>query len=402
MQPAPVPQAQVAPTAPAQPASVAQVQAAPSAAAPVSKPQPAQQLVGAWSDNCFNKQENMLILWSLNGDKLSNVVDRTTRGTKTRFSVLSANRVEMIDETKGWIRVSADYHNVAQSKRSTRQYIFAVTPEGYSTIEVIEDGVLVVKNGTIIGNNQPVAPVKKCTNEQVAALSGSSNQPLGSSGDDRDAKWRDVKAREIELVKEADAKGPQAASASPTKFKLFSAKDQMTGRETLTARYEAALGGGKGVAELYCEGETLTSKFTFHGVSVPTTRERGYLIASGRQRLNGKVDQITYLNDGKFSNVFVKSIAPVTDGRVGGNSQFGFTVKGTWEEVRSQTAQHFVDCQTSNNTWLHNCESFRPRQAQSLIVYDLSMEITTAAGPFFVDMSPYDPAIKRVAASCKK
>jgi hypothetical protein len=218
----------------------------------------------------------------------------------------------------------------------------------------------------------------------------------------RDALWEELKKQETKLVKEADEKGPQVAKASKTKFKLLSSKDQMTGKETLVARYEASIGGGKATTDIFCRNDFLTTKTTFTNINLPTTTEGGRLIANGRMRLNGSVFPNTYLNDGNFSNVFVKDISEVFGGRVGGQNRFGFTTKGTWEEVKGQTAQYFEDCKNADNSWIQRCGTFKPRFAQSVIVYDLAMEFNTASGKLFIEMSPYDPAIKRVAETCKK
>jgi hypothetical protein len=253
-----------------------------------------------------------------------------------------------------------------------------------------------LEGGTQQQQAQPSNPQQQSQPQQQ----NSSN--VSNVNSQRDALWEEIKKRETNLVKEADEKGAQVAKASKTKFKLLSSKDQMSGKETLVARYEASIGGGKATTDIFCRDDSLTTKTTFNNINLPTTSERGRLIANGRMRLNGNVLPATYLNDGNFRNVFVKDIAEVFGGRVGGQSRFGFTTKGTWEEVRGQTAQYFEDCKNSDNSWIHNCSTFKPRIAQSLIVYDFAMEFNTASGALFIEMSPYDPAIKRVAETCKK
>ena len=78
------------------------------------------EFVGNWSANCDNRENTLVTAWSLNGDRLSTTVDRFKNGTKTPFSRQIVTNIEVLDATKGRVRVKTDYDNLERNTKSTR------------------------------------------------------------------------------------------------------------------------------------------------------------------------------------------------------------------------------------------------------------------------------------------
>jgi hypothetical protein len=266
---------------------------------------------------------------------------------------------------------------------------------------------LVITFSTFNANAQQAAKPQTAPEAQAQG-------PSANYRSDRDLKWQEIKQKEAQLIKEADQNGSKAATSSKTKFKAFSTKDQMSGVESIGARYEGSIGNGKATVDLFCDNGSLKSKFTFQGVTVPTFDffRTGRIVSTGRSRLNGKVYQTNFEQDAKFNNIFHDTLGRVVAGRVVGLSDFGWTTAGAWTKIPSEGLSYYdsyydnrginqlADC--PNESRLLECRpNLDRRKAIDFVIYDYANEFTTSGGAFFMEMNPYDPAIKRVADDCK-
>ena len=173
---------------------------------------------------------------------------------------------------------------------------------------------------------------------------------------------------------EIDAKGRAKASASKYKYRLASIKDQMTGKETLVARFTQAFGKGSVEVKVYCGDfvgdSVLQYKFAFDNVNVPKARReinsKNYWITEKKLRINGRVEDDTFLNE-RLSDLF-EGLLFIENNRL----------------------------VTTYQTKVNGKDVLLPE-----VIWDYAVQIPTEDEPFYVEINPYDPAIKKVIESCK-
>ena len=172
---------------------------------------------------------------------------------------------------------------------------------------------------------------------------------------------------------EIDAKGRAKASASKYKYRLASIKDQMTGKETLVARFTQAIGKGSVEVKVYCDdifNFRLLYKFTFDNVSIPKQRReifaKDHWIVQKQLRINGRVTDGIFAEE-RFTDLFQGSVYIENDRLY---SDYNTEVNG-------------------KSVYLNE------------VIWDYAVQIPTENEPFYVEINPYDPAIKKVIQSCK-
>lgn len=225
-------------------------------------------------------------------------------------------------------------------------------------------------------------------------------QDSSQSTDPRETAWEGIKKRQTELRREADERGRSIVSKSSVKYKLVTSKDQMTGRETLTARNDQRFGLGIASTEIFCRGKSLFTKTTLTNIDVPLDYYWGKLGTSGRLRVNGKVDSTSFPIDGRFKNVFLTEIGTVLEGHVGKHQTLGYSRKWQWEVYKNQGADYWEDCWTGP-TIQFACPDWKPRFAFDFVIYDFAIEFETTSGGLFIETNPYDPSIRRVSETCR-
>jgi hypothetical protein len=165
---------------------------------------------------------------------------------------------------------------------------------------------------------------------------------------------------------ESKKKGEKFASESKFKWDLRTEKDEMTRTEKIRAFNLTKISSGSVETFLECKSGDVYANFTFLNLTVPTEKN-AYAIVTTRVNdtvLKGDVIQ----RSGNFKNVFGNYYANIKDGAI----------------VRQNTI---------------NGIPLGPEIYEYL--YDYAVKFETSAGPFYIEIPPYNSAVNKVLLNCK-
>jgi hypothetical protein len=232
---------------------------------------------------------------------------------------------------------------------------------------------------------------------------------------DIEKKWKDLDIKNQSISKENASKGNEKNKKNITKFKLIENVDRMSGESKLIAVYESNFGQGSFKVELECQSKfkKIIPLFTFYDINVTTTEEQlGFSnqktdVAYGRLRVNEKISNYMFINSTKFSNQFT---APSLDENqsyifhksdwIGFNGNLEvFKNEEIYKACKESASESYTKCKKEFSKIMFSTEPI-VRNTQVSQVFDLAIEIPTNYGPFFIEINPFDPPIRKVIESC--
>jgi len=178
---------------------------------------------------------------------------------------------------------------------------------------------------------------------------------------------------EQSALKETYTKGMAFAKESGVVFKLYTAKDQMTNKESQYAMYVFKNEQGQSAEVIFkCEDKTVSTVFKISSISVPTKIDikNKRQLASGRSNINGSLEDAYFsLPQGELKDFYLIGM--------------GF-MKAL--EVRNGALYQ--------SYWENQQQQFTP-------IHSMMIELKTYKGGIVAKIPPYDSAINSVIRSCK-
>jgi hypothetical protein len=241
------------------------------------------------------------------------------------------------------------------------------------TLQVLLDGKPEIQDGKIVSNGSPVTPLHRCDAPEIVAQA-------------REAKTSQQKA--INAEKQAVAnqqaklvdKGREIAKNSGVKWSLFTKRDEMSNKETRTARLTVRnQQGASAVVDITCAG----MRITFEKGEVPVTRVgQNFTASSARVKVNenlysGTNDTGVVQRD--FKNVFIPVNMVGIDGVF--KPKNGRLIQSEYQFVGPDGSKTF-------------------QLVEKGFVYDWMVEVGTNMGPILIKAPPFDSAIESVFNSC--
>jgi hypothetical protein len=210
--------------------------------------------------------------------------------------------------------------------------------------------------------------------------------------------WKKYLASVLDYIVKIDKKGKDVADASKTKYKSISVKDEMSGVVKTKAIAEGVIGKGTYKIETYCSGNNLSASISIFDVEVPTSLKG---TVQGRMRIDGKVSPFTFDTDPKWRNVIPVVIGSANNSRLSEMDYYTLNTSNNWVKLNLYTSQTFLNDDLATSKCEANCpDTIIVKRSYGGTSSDVALEIPTSSGNIFIEIPPYDPAIRKVLASC--
>lgn len=210
--------------------------------------------------------------------------------------------------------------------------------------------------------------------------------------------WKKYLAGVLDYIGKVDKKGKETADAAKTKYKSISVKDEMTGVVKTKAIAEGVIGKGTYKVEAFCSGNNLSASVSIFDVEVPTSLKG---TVQGRMRIDGKVSPFIFDTDPKWRNIIPVVIGAANNSRLSEMEYYTLNTSGNWVKLILYTSQSFINDDLETSKCEANCpESIIVKRSYGTTLSDVALEIPTSAGNIFIEIPPYDPAIRKVLAAC--
>jgi hypothetical protein len=227
--------------------------------------------------------------------------------------------------------------------------------------------------------------------------------------DKAEQKWKSYLERISPYIIATDKKGIEIALASKTKFTLKTEKDQITGLTTSKAVAEGLIGEGSFLLELFCKTGNLTGSMSLYKLKLAGKTDD---YVPGRIRVNGVVKPYRFDIDNNWDNVLNFVISPVNNNRLSELEYFTHDKNYEWTKLDfGSDFQNMVSIAPSGSNKYYNnnieattcdgdCGMYVKAAYGGKIINDLAIDLDTSFGKLFVQMPPYDNAIKNVITNC--
>jgi len=302
----------------------------------------------------------------------------------------------VVSEPEMLFELNSTYDDFVLKKKTEVSVVYKfLNSYSRTTYSSKSDGKIIVENGRDLATQKETDVLYNCDSQEFnTGISATERREMAW------AKLLDKKGSDMHI---SDSRSREVAMRSKTKWLASNRNDQMTGKNSVTARTQGQVNPGSYFADIFCENDLVKIRVQINNTSVPVRLESGLLQAAGRARTNSQVTPQFFRPDQNYRNVFYYTAGRAFKGRLTQTIPYAFTVYGEWEEFDGlfESFRKWDDCTSSRDIAQCYGSLIKERQYPANFIHDVAIEITTSSGLIFIELPPGDTEIKKVLNTCR-